>query len=690
MFELSIIRKYLIPDRKNLSVTLISLMSIGVIALVVWLVLVFLSVTTGIEQLWLNKLTALNAPIQIKPTQHYYQSFYYRVDSISRSSHYQSKTISEKANSLLSNPHSIEEDGEIPSYWPAPDLKDKKLKDPVKELFNCLQSLQHVDATLNFQDYEMSGALLRLNLKRPTSFQEEQASSFLTQVSYLSSFPENNPHLSTLILPPTKKDIDNLTYQLKYSSDKGSNKTVVSNDHAPFKNRVRALLDHLNFNRVETDQLNWQIPYHLLPCHQPFTAYATFTNSNIHHLTLLTDKQDAVHLADSQYGILVRDGSNIRFHDQPIPEKTPCLISGSILLDAKIDQQSLHVAEQLSDIRFDVRGNLQGFKLTGSIPWKNLTIDAVSTPIDLQKDSKSTPPWVYKLGHRYLLPGFEGAEQPIVLAKNFQDSGVCIGDMGYLSYQASTPSGSREQRICVAVAGFYDPGLVSIGNKYILVPQAICRTINGGNQIQHFDPTEVNGIMVWLADLKKAPEFKLLIENRLKEAGIDKYWSVKSFYEYDFAQDLLHQFQSDRYLFALIGVIILMVACCNIISLLVILVNNKKKEIGVLQAMGASPFSIAIIFGGCGAIMGLISSLIGIAAAMVTLKNLDLLVGFLSYLQGQQTFNAAFYGTSLPNHLSQEAILFVLIVTPIISLLAGLIPVMKACRLRPSEILRSE
>ena len=72
----------------------------------------------------------------------------------------------------------------------------------------------------------------------------------------------------------------------------------------------------------------------------------------------------------------------------------------------------------------------------------------------------------------------------------------------------------------------------------------------------------------------------------LKRDGLDNYWKVTTFREYDFAKDLIQQFQSDKYLFALVGMIILIVACCNIISMLVLLVNDKKREIGILQAMG--------------------------------------------------------------------------------------------------------
>ena len=65
-----------------------------------------------------------------------------------------------------------------------------------------------------------------------------------------------------------------------------------------------------------------------------------------------------------------------------------------------------------------------------------------------------------------------------------------------------------------------------------------------------------------------------------EELGIEKYWKVETYQEYEFAKDLMQQFQSDKYLFTMIGILILLVACTNIISLLVLLVSDKKKEIG--------------------------------------------------------------------------------------------------------------
>src|SRR3989338_8769625 len=143
MFELSIALKYLIQRRKQLSVSLIALMSVVVISLVVWLVIVFLSVTEGIERGWLEKLTQLNAPIRITPTSDYYASYYYQIDSVSAASNYSYKTIGEKAEAKLSDPYNPEEDQEISARFGSADrLSNGTLKDPVKIAYQILSDLK--------------------------------------------------------------------------------------------------------------------------------------------------------------------------------------------------------------------------------------------------------------------------------------------------------------------------------------------------------------------------------------------------------------------------------------------------------------------------------------------------------------------------------------------------------------------
>lgn len=255
---------------------------------------------------------------------------------------------------------------------------------------------------------------------------------------------------------------------------------------------------------------------------------------------------------------------------------------------------------------------------------------------------------------------------------------------------APSAASSQEQKISVRVSGFYDPGFLSIGNKCIIVPNEVTRTIHAASQTFSPDGTPTNGIFVWFDDLAQAPLLKERLEKAFAAAGIGRYWKIDTYRDFEFAKDLLLQFQSDRTLFLLIAAIILIVACCNIISLLVLLVNDKKKEIAILQSMGASFRSIAAIFGLCGVTMGALSCLIGSGLAIYTLHHLDSLVALLSALQGHAAFNPTFFGQTLPNQLSLDALLFVLIATPILSLAAGLIPALKASRIRPSTVLRAE
>ena len=199
LFEFTVALRYLLPRKRSLSTALVSLLSVGVITLVVWLVLVFLSVTTGIEKSWLTKLTSLYAPVRITPKDRYYNSYYYRVDALAAASNFGIKTIGEKAESSFSDPYSEEIDRELPASLAADRHADGTFIDPVKELYAALETLDSP-----FQDYEIAGALLKLSV----GHSREGGASTLSQMSYLLSLTEKNPHFASLLLPPTQDDFE--------------------------------------------------------------------------------------------------------------------------------------------------------------------------------------------------------------------------------------------------------------------------------------------------------------------------------------------------------------------------------------------------------------------------------------------------------------------------------------------------
>ena len=657
MFEFFVALRYLIPRRAHLSASLIAFLSVAVISLIVWLVLVFLSVTEGIERNWLDKLTTLNAPLRITPTHHYYNSYYYQIDGVSSASEYTPKNIAQKGRSLESDPYSEGEDGELPAHFPKPDLESNgRLKDPVKGVVKLLTEMPGVQ----FQDFELSGALMRLQLLR----QEDNTQGYLTQVSYLATLPSASSNFSSLLLPPTAKDLNHLLYLSSHSTELSRQDTpalVLKTSEALAHERLRTLLNSVAIQQLKPRYPFWQLPASFLPEKIRFAVEPHYREGKLHRLDLPTDI-----LTEEAFAYLWREGGTLYFQsgeDVPIEtlQAVPVLAKGELLFDVKQQGSTL----------LEVETHLQKQPARGFVQLDDLVV----TKADFSPS--------------FLAPINEEKEVGVLLAKGFIDTGVLLGDRGYLSYSSTTSGSLQEHRLPIFVSGFYDPGVLSIGNKCILVPPMVTETINASSSSFNLDRTQSNGFLVWFKEVYQARAMKEQITEALALQGLDRYWKVSCFYEYDFAKDLLEQFQSDKYLFMLVGIFILVVGCCNIISMLVLLVSDKKQEIGIFQAMGASKLSIACIFGICGIVMGIISCLIGTLAALFTLENIDSLVHLLSLFQGHDAFNATFFGSSLPKELSPHALRFILIATPLLSLIAGLIPAIKACRLNPSELLRS-
>jgi lipoprotein-releasing system permease protein len=407
----------------------------------------------------------------------------------------------------------------------------------------------------------------------------------------------------------------------------------------------------------------------MIPEKRALPSQALILSGEIKHI-VLTENKELLH--GFRKGVLYKNNNDVYFTEQ---NNTPHLVKQPILLEKSsmlrvVKIENSPQAKTLNDLHFTIEIPFKGYLLQGTTSGKGLEIAKGCWR------KASISPQLQEAG--------------VFLAKSFQDQGVQVADRGFLSYSSLSMNAVQEQRLPVFVAGFYDPGPLFSGYKSILVPHYITQTINASNASFHLHKTESNGVFVWFSNLTNTNEIKKELEQALQEEGIAAYWKVTSFPEYNFAKDLLLQFASDRYLFVLVGVIILMIACCNIISQLVILVNNKKKEIGILLAMGASKKSILFIFGFCGMMMGMISSCFGIAAAVFTLKHLDLVISALSFLQGQALLNPVFFGQTIPSEFSPQAIRFVLITTPILSVIAALVPAIKTCFLNVSTILRSE
>lgn len=656
MFELKISWKYLIPKRRALSTSLISLLSVFVISLVVWLVLVFLSVTGGIENNWLHKLTSLNAPIRITPTNEYYSSYYYRIDQISSASGFTQKSIGEKALSTSTDPYQPEIDLEIPRLWPSKLLYDDGAEvDLVRDLYSVLDGVKSDINGFAYHDYELSGALMKLNLLRPDDPNIkglDSVSSSISQMSYLLSYANNNPNLPSILVPPSIEDLNHLLQTANLRKDR--------------------YLQHLSIKRVKSCDRTLS-PLALLDTKYRYKAYLS--------------KHDIIVPINTQKKISGKQGELVYENKWKFIADNSSLAFQRIVLDTPVTMEVFSYDESQINVGYDLQGQLHN----KAFVWPSVELLQAKAITEFEKPPEFSPPWAYtvKESGKTHVPDLRGASG-VLIPKSYKRNGARLGDSGSLSFHAPSAGSIQEHSLPIHVAGFYDPGMIPIGNKCLLVPSHITQTLNGLTQIYSPDGTPTNGVFIWHNDIGSSYEVKKQIENRIKLAGLDRFWKVETFHNFEFSKDLMQQFQSDRMILSLIAGIILIVACSNIISMLVLLVNDKKKEIATLQAMGASSKSIAAIFGICGATIGVLSSGLGVVAAIFTLRNLDGLVSFLSKIQGHAAFNAAFFGDKLPNELSLQALSFVVIITPVISIIAGLVPAIKAARLKASTVLRSE
>ncbi|MEZ5314651.1 MAG: FtsX-like permease family protein [Chlamydiales bacterium] len=696
-FLLTVALKYLVPRSRQLSGSIISLVSVLVISLVVWLVILFLSVTEGIEKKWVEQLVAFNAPIRMTPTDAYYRSYYYQIDEISLDSNYNSKTIGEKLIAHQSNPYDPTVDIELPYDFPPPERHlDGSLKDPVKEGWEAIKILNPLNE-IRPQEYEVSFGNLRLNLIREKFGHNDHYQAFVNQASYVVSHDASNTRLKQMLIPFRNEDYNNLLNKLSYAQSPLIDDTALYHDRnsAFLTKNLKKFFSHIVITKLSTNEDGFILYPAFFPEDGFFEGVGIIHHNEIRKVVIPENKQEIEMLNarlkafgfETMEARVIFDQKQMHIASDLIASPSVQLVlNDHIPFHAKLVPTSIEKANSLSSLKFEITGNIQGTVLKGTTFYNNLEISEAY----LEENLDLSPPlWLHSdKNGKILIPKDDFFGDGILIAKQFQNSGVCIGDQGHLCYYTPTATSVQEQRIPVFVAGFYDPGMTPIGNKLLFADPNLVPLLRGNLSVS--DTMLGNGINIWLNDISKAKSVKNQLIHNLESREIEKYWNVQSFEDYDFAKPILQQLESDKNLFTLIAIIILVVACSNIISMLILLVNDKKHEIGILQSLGTSPKRIAAIFGMCGFFMGLISCVIGSIAAIITLHYLQSLVNFLSLLQGHEAFQSIFYGAQLPNELSFASLLFVILATMVISLLAGITPAIKAARIRPSEILKAE
>ncbi len=194
----------------------------------------------------------------------------------------------------------------------------------------------------------------------------------------------------------------------------------------------------------------------------------------------------------------------------------------------------------------------------------------------------------------------------------------------------------------------------------------------------------VHGINVRIADGANEDDVVARL-NAILPPYIRAYTWMESFADFLWVVNL----EKGMMFFLLLFIVI--VAAFSVTSSLLISVVRKTREIGLLGALGARPREVAACFCAQGLLIGVFGTLLGLAAGFGMLRIRNYVVLGLAHAMGREETLERFYQFyKLPAFTTPGEIELIVVLTVVISTLAGLVPAWQAARLKPVEALRHE
>ena len=154
---------------------------------------------------------------------------------------------------------------------------------------------------------------------------------------------------------------------------------------------------------------------------------------------------------------------------------------------------------------------------------------------------------------------------------------------------------------------------------------------------------------------------------------------------------LLNSFKIEKNAMAIILSIVIFIAIFNTIVLLYITIQNKRSSIAILKAMGVRNYKIIQSIIIIGSFIMIVGVLLGFILGNLFLNNADNIINFFEQSFGVILFKPETYGISkFPVLLDAMEVGKITIITVICSIIATIIPAIKAIRTQPATILRNE
>lgn len=595
--ELETALRFLRPRKTQLARTLIAFSSIGVVSVVTWLVLVFYSVTEGLEKRWVDQLIQVTGSVRVMPSLSYFQKTDFLIDSYCQTSAYQPTTLIDKVNSP--SLFSELESEVLPKYLQ--EAQSPSWKRPSYRIWKKLENYHPAISLSSSVQLDLTQFRERYQEINPSIF--ASAGSYrLQQSGYILGFYPQSQPLEKLIELPQIQDLNTLMLSL--------------------------------------GQYELQQPW---PCLEKWLQEASLTKAHW--------KRDEIPLWPVDTSPL--HPTWIHSNEWSL-EKTSFPFWNSTL-KRWVHEVSLKAKTEINAKEF------KAWIPAGFIDIK----EALAKPWTLNLSQENSSKWT-----------------PLLASKMLKEAGLQMGSLVSLQKEMAGPLGISLYKREGIIVGFYDSGIMPLGGRFLI--------------------TDYESILPWIEPAEQDPQSQFFqawpenpiqtandIRDFLKKEGLDTLFNVQSYEDFEASRDLIMQLRSDRLLLSLIAFIILIVASSSVCTMMVLLVNERRKEIAVLKTLGMSSVRLCSCFALCGLILGALGACIGVSLAWITLENLDPLIGFISYLQGQPLLNPAYYGKNLPSTMSIHAVKMALCGNMILAFLGSTLAAWQTSRLTPPDLFRS-
>ncbi|MHC4488208.1 MAG: ABC transporter permease [Planctomycetota bacterium] len=134
-----------------------------------------------------------------------------------------------------------------------------------------------------------------------------------------------------------------------------------------------------------------------------------------------------------------------------------------------------------------------------------------------------------------------------------------------------------------------------------------------------------------------------------------------------------------------IGVVVL------IFCIFYMIVRLKQKDIAIIKSCGAPSRSVAFVFVGFGACVGMVGSGVGVVLGYIVTKNINTIEGWIRVIFGLKLWKSSVYMFSkIPSQVDWGSALPIVLLAIVAAAIGTLIPAIVAARTRPVQILRYE